>query len=127
MGFTDVMRKAFPFISAAASLGGPLGMMAATAVGKAIGADKPPEPTSEGIANAIATALADPAQRAALINAEHEFQLQAEEMGFKHAEEMESLADADRANARARQVAVKDKMPAMLAIAAVLTLLACIG
>jgi hypothetical protein len=115
MSFTDVLKKSFPFISAAASLGGPVGTMAASLVGKAIGIDKVPA-TADGISNAIATAFADPAQRAALIQAEQQFQLQMAELGYKDAEELASTAAADRANARGREIALKDKIPALLAI-----------
>jgi hypothetical protein len=116
MGFTDVLKKAFPFITAAASLGGPLGTMAASAVGKALNLDKVPSPTADGISTAIATALADPQQRAALIQAEQEFQKQMTELGYQHAEELEQTAAADRANARQREMTLKDKIPAALAI-----------
>lgn len=114
MSFTDVLKKSFPFISAAASLGGPLGTMAASLVGKAIGIDKVPA-TADGISNAIATALADPTERAALIQAEQQFQLQMAELGYKNAEDLESTAAADRSNARLREMTLKDKVPAALA------------
>jgi hypothetical protein len=114
MSFTDVLKKSFPFISAAASLGGPIGTMAASLIGKAIGVDKVP-PTVDGISNAIATAFADPAQRAALIQAEHDFQLQMAELGYKDAEDLAATAAADRANARNREIQVKDWTPRLLA------------
>jgi hypothetical protein len=115
MSFTDVLKKSFPFISAAASLGGPLGTIAASLVGKAIGVDKV-APTADGISNAIATAFADPTQRAALIQAEQQFQAQMAELGYKDAEELASTAELDRANARGREIALKDKIPAVLAM-----------
>jgi hypothetical protein len=115
MAFTDVLKKAFPFITAAASLGGPLGTMAATAVGKALNMDKVPSPSADGISTAIATALADPQQRAALIQAEQEFQKQMTELGYQHAEELEQTASADRVNARQREMTLRDKVPACLA------------
>ena len=115
MAFNDVMRKAFPFISAAASLGGPLGVMAATVVGKAIGADKPPAGTTDGIAGAIAGAMADPAQRAALVKAEQDFQLQMAELGYKDSEELAATAAADRASARNREIQVRDWTPRIMA------------
>lgn len=115
MSFTDVLKKSFPFISAAAGLGGPLGSMAAAIVGKAIGVDKVPA-SADGISNAIATAFADPAQRAALIQAEQQFQAQMAELGYKDAEELAATAASDRANARGREIALKDKIPALLAL-----------
>jgi len=116
MGFTEVLKKAFPFLSAAASLGGPLGIMASAAVGKAIGADKVPANSPDAISNAIATALADPEQRAKLIEAEHQFQLQMAELGYKDAEEIEATAAADRASARNREIQVRDWMPKALGL-----------
>jgi NH3-dependent NAD+ synthetase len=114
MSFTDVLKKSFPFISAAASLGGPVGTMAASLVGKAIGVDKVPA-TSDGISSAIAVALADPTQRAALLQAEQQFQLQMSELGYKSAEELSATDAADRASARNREISLKDKVPAILA------------
>ena len=114
MSFIDVVKKAFPFISAAASLGGPIGIMAAAVVGKAIGADKAPDPTPDGVANAIAAAIGDPAQRAALVKAEQDFQLQMAELGYKNAADLEATAEEDRASARNREIQVKDWMPKLL-------------
>lgn len=113
MSFNDVVKKAFPFISAAASLGGPIGVMAAAVVGKAIGVDKV-DPSTDGISNAIATALADPAQRAALLQAEQQFQTQMAELGYKDAEALAATSEADRASARNREIQVKDWTPRIL-------------
>jgi hypothetical protein len=115
MSFTDVLKKSFPFISAAASLGGPVGTMAATLVGKALGVNNV-APTADGISNAIAAAFADPTQRAQLIQAEQQFQAQMAELGYHDAEELASTAELDRASARNRQIALKDRIPAVLAI-----------
>jgi hypothetical protein len=115
MSFTEVVRKSFPFISAAASLGGPVGTIAAGLVGKAIGVDKV-SPTADGISNAIASAFANPEQRAALIDAENKFQLQMKELGYESAEQLAATDAADRASARGREIALKDKVPAVLAL-----------
>lgn len=116
MAFIDQVRKAFPFISAAAAIGGPLGTMAAAAVGKAIGADRPIAATGDGISTAIATVFADPAQRAALIKAEQDFQLQMSDLGYKDAEALAATAEADRASARAMQVQTRSWLPGALAM-----------
>lgn len=110
MSFTDILKKSFPFISAAASLGGPVGTMAATLVGKALGVDKVPA-TAEGISNVIATAFADPAQRTALVQAEQQFQAQMAELGYKDVETLAATDEADRASARNREVQVRDYTP----------------
>jgi hypothetical protein len=109
--FVAGIKKAFPFISAAASLGGPFGVMAASVVGKALGVDKAPDSTGDGITNAIAAAMVDPAQRAALLKAEQDFQAQMAELGYKDAEEMEQIAADDRASARNREIQVRDRTP----------------
>jgi len=115
MSFLDIIKKAFPFISAAASLGGPLGTMAANAVGKALNVDASKAVTPENIESIITQAFADPAQRAALLQAEQNFQAQMAELGYKDAETMVEDANADRANARAREIAVRDWTPKVLA------------
>lgn len=115
MSFSDVVKKSFPFISAAASLGGPVGTIGASLVGKAIGVDKIPV-TVDGISNAIATAFADPQQRAALIQAEQQFQAQMAELGYKDAEALAATEEADRASARAMQMQTRSWLPGVLAI-----------
>jgi hypothetical protein len=107
------LKKAFPFISAAASFGGPLGTLAADAVGKAIGANKL-DPSEDSIASAVAGAT--PEQLTALKQAELDLQAKLAEMGFKDAEELAQIAAGDRDSARAREVALRDRIPAILAI-----------
>jgi hypothetical protein len=116
MGFSAVIKKAFPFISAAASLGGPMGVMAAAVVGKALGVDKPPAGTMDGIAGVIAGTIGDPVQRAALQKAEQDFQLQMAELGYKDAADLEAMGDADRASARTMQTQTRSPLPATLAV-----------
>jgi len=38
-------------------------------------------------------------------------------LGFQHQEELEAIAAGDRSNARAREIALRDRIPAILAIA----------
>ena len=121
MGFSDVLRKAFPYISAAAPLGGPLATMAAAAVGKALGNPKV-APGEDSISNAIANAFANPEQRAALLKAEQDFQLQMAELGYKDAEEIANIAQKDRDSARNREIQVRDLTPRILAF---LVIVAC--
>jgi hypothetical protein len=115
MGFQAIFKTAFPFISAAAGLGGPLGTMAANAVGKAIGVDNV---STDQIPDAIATATSkDPDAMLKLKQAEQDFQLQMQKLGFENAEKLAELDASDRANARAREISVRDKTPAVLAYA----------
>jgi hypothetical protein len=111
--FKGLVKKAFPFISAAAAFGGPLGTLAANAVGKAVGATNL-DPTPGGLAAAIAGAT--PEQLQQLRQAEADTQARLQQMGFTHVEELEKLSVEDRESARARQIAVKDRVPGVLAI-----------
>ena len=115
--FTGALKAMFPFISAASSLGGPIGVLAAKAVGSALGIDKV-DPTPEGISTALAVATAkDPDAIVKLKQAEQDFQVQMTKLGFDNVEKLEQIAADDRANARARQIALKDWVPGTLAIA----------
>lgn len=115
MGFQAIFKTAFPFISAAASLGGPLGTMAANAVGKAIGIDNvSPDKVDDAIAEATTK---DPEAMLKLKQAEADFQLRMQELGFKQATDLLNIDAADRANARAREMAVRDRTPMILAFA----------
>lgn len=115
MGFKDVLKTAFPFISIAASVGGPLGTMAASAVGKALGITNV-EGTTDGITTALNTALTtNPEALLELQKAEDAFKLQMAQMGIDSVAKMLELDNADRADARARQIAVRDRTPSYLA------------
>lgn len=121
-GFLKTVGKvAYPFLSTAASAGGPLGTMAAAAVGKALGIDKQ-DATPEGLANAMASATMDAEQRVKLIQAENDFKLQMAALGFKSEADIETIGEQDRDSARKREEVVKDKTPAVLACLAVIGL-----
>ena len=116
MSFTNVLKKAYPFISIAAGMGGPIGNMAASVVGKALGLDKPPAGTADAITNVITGAFADPVQRAALQKAEQDFQAQMAELGYKSQADFEATGELDRASAREMQTSTHSKLPGTLAI-----------
>lgn len=97
------LPQAAPFISVATKILG-------TKTGKTIA------PTAEGLASALSDALGDPAQHAQLMEAEQAFQQAMQQMNFTHIEDLEQLDDADRASARNREIQVKDKIPAILAV-----------
>ena len=118
----EQLKKLFPFISAAASLGGPLGTMAANALGKAIGADKV-EPTQDGIIAALEKASPEALLKAQA--AEQQFKLDMQKLGFEHAEELEKIAAEDRNSARNREIQVRDWMPKVLGIGALAIFGAC--
>lgn len=109
------LKTIFPFLSTAASMvGGPIGTAAANALGKSLGADKE-NPTMDDLAASYAKAT--PEQIAAAKKEEHDFAVKMQEMGFKNVEELERIAAADRASARDREVKLKDRIPAILAVA----------
>lgn len=109
-----IFKAAFPYISSAAVAGGPIAVMAAGAVGKVLGVEVKPEEIEDRIASATAK---DPEIMLKLKEAEQQFQLQMTKLGFDSAEKIEAIQAEDRANARAREIAVRDKIPAFLAIA----------
>jgi len=119
MGFKDILGKAYPFISAAASIGGPPAVIVASMVGKAFGLDKV-EASHVGISDAIAQAQAvDPEAFLKLKQIENDFTIKMKEIGINSAEALLAADNADRADARAREVAVKDHTNKILAFVVV--------
>ena len=110
MDWKAVIGTVAPWIGAA--LGGPLGSAAVTAAANALG-------LSETTENALKTALGGvtPEQMLALKNADQEFQIRMQELGFANAKDMEQLAVDDRSSARQREMAVGDKTVRNLAYA----------
>lgn len=121
--FKTVGKVAYPMITVAAQAGGPFTAMAAQQVGKALGLDKAPEATPEAIEAAMSKAALDPASQVALAKGEQDFQVSMETLTngkIKNAQDFEAhlleIDAADRASARNREITVKDKIPAVLAI-----------
>lgn len=100
----QVLAAVAPILGTA--IGGPFGAVAGTLVSKVLGTD----PTDD---KATETALlaATPDQLVALKKAEEDFQVQMKQLGISE----EKLSFDDTASARAREVAVKDHTPAVLA------------
>lgn len=124
--FKTIGKVAFPFITLAAQAGGPFTAMAAGAVGKALGLDKPPDATPEAIESVLSKAVLDPHTQAALIKADQDFRLQMETLTqgrIKNEQDFEAhlaqIAADDRANARAREIATRDWLPKVLAISVI--------
>ncbi len=122
--FVGLLKKGFPIISAFASFGGPLGTMAASAVGNALGVDKVGS-SHDAIAAAIAGAT--PEQMVQLKQAEADMQVKLQQMGFAHAEELEKLAVEDRESARNLQISTKGRTAPILAWIIVLSFVAACG
>jgi hypothetical protein len=100
----------------ATALGGPLAGVAVKEIGsKLLG-----KPDADEAAVAAAVAGATPADLIKLKELDHAFAAQMAEAGIK----LEEIEAADRANARARQIATKDWVPSALAITVITSFLA---
>ena len=112
MGAVNFLKKVFPFLSiAATSLGGPIGAAGATILGAALGKDIKP-----GEIEAELTRLSMTEEgRIKAAQAEQDFKLAMEKLGFGHVEELERISALDRDSARKREMVIKDKTPMILA------------
>lgn len=100
----QVLRTVAPMLATA--VGGPFGPLAGAAISAALG-------TATGDSKAAETALlsATPDQLLALQKANQDFQVQMKQLGISE----EKLVYDDIANARAREISVKDSTPRNLA------------
>lgn len=107
MDFKDIIKTVAPWIGTA--LGGPLGGMAVKAAADALG-------LSDSTADAIKAAVsgATPDQLLALKEADQNFQIQMQTLGFANIKDLEAIAAADRDSARKMQIASPSFMPAVL-------------
>lgn len=107
MDFKDIIKTVAPWIGTA--LGGPLGGMAVKAAADALG-------LSDSTADAIKAAVsgATPDQLLALKEADQNFQIQMQTLGFANIKDLEAIAAADRDSARKMQIANPSFMPAVL-------------
>lgn len=109
----DILKAGFPFLSAGLGVAGPIGQMAANALGLALGLSKA-NPSPDDIQSALSKGMT-PDQISALKDAEQKFQLQMQQLQFQHSEDLEALAEKDRESARNREIQVRDKTPRNLA------------
>lgn len=118
MKFSAVIQKVTPWIATAASLapipGAPLIAMAAKALSTGLSTDVKPDPSA--IETAITTAMANPDQLATLKKIDDDFAVQMKQLGIQELEDLAKIAADDTANARAREIALKDRVPALLAL-----------
>ena len=113
MGAKAFLSKAFPFLSVAATaFGGPIGAAGASILGAALGKEVKPE----GLEGELTKLTMTEEGRLKATQAEADFKLQMEKLGFAHIEELERIVSADRDSARKREMTVKDKMPTILGI-----------
>lgn len=114
MGFNlkGVLGTVAPWIATA--IGGPMAGQAVSMISGALGLKS--DAKLGDVQEALAQGQLTGDQLVALKKADQEFQEQMQAAGFKHIEDLEALAASDRASARAREIAVKDWTPKVLAI-----------
>jgi hypothetical protein len=109
----DFLKKVLPWIGAAASGNVPaLLSMGAAEIGKVLG--KKVDANADAITAAVAGAT--PEQILALKQADNDFKLKAQALGFEQERDLETISANDRASARQREMSVRDKIPAILAV-----------
>lgn len=112
MNISGFVSKILPFIGAAASGNIPaLASLAMQAVAQATGKSVT---KTDDIAAAVAGAT--PEQLVALKQAENDFAVKMQAMGFQNAEDVAKIDADDRTSARQREMTLKDRIPAILAI-----------
>jgi hypothetical protein len=109
MDWKVIIQTIAPWIGTA--LGGPLGGVAVSAIGDAMG-------LSDKTEAAVKAALsgASPEQMLALKQADQQFALRMQELGFKQLADMEALAAGDRKDARDLQKTTRSPIPAVLSV-----------
>jgi hypothetical protein len=108
------LKKAAPFVGSALQLGGPVGMMAGTVL-KAIAGT--PIGSAEDLAAAFAKSPDQQKFLADLKTSEQQFAIQMKQLDINSVDDLEKIMSDDRDSARKREIAVKDKVPAILAFA----------
>ena len=106
-------KKAMPFISTGLSLAGPPGILAATVVGKVLNVSNP---TTDSVTKALSGLVMTPELQAQLAEAENQYRLQMQTLGFQHEDDLAKIAADDRASARSMQMQTRSWVPAALAI-----------
>lgn len=96
MDWKNIVATVAPWIGTA--LGGPFGGMAVSAVSDALGLSDKTEASIKAALSGVT-----PEQMLALKNADQEFALKMQELGFKQVSDMEALAAGDRKDARDMQ------------------------
>ena len=110
MDWKQVVATVAPWIGGA--LGGPLGGAAMTVIADTLGLS---EKTESAIKHALSGTT--PEQMLALKQADIDFSLKMQELGFANSKDIEALAVSDRDSARKREIVVGDKTARNLAYA----------
>lgn len=110
------LKKAAPFVAKALELGGPIGVMAGAAV-NAVAGGTAKISTAEDLAAAFAKTPDQQKFITDLKTSEQQFALQMKQLEINSVDDLEKILADDRASARGREIAVKDKTPAIMAFA----------
>jgi hypothetical protein len=108
MDWTSVIKTVAPWIGTA--LGGPLGGMAVEAASNALGLSTK---TTDSLKQALSGAT--PEQMLALKQADDNFAVQMQKLGFDHLEKMDELSFKDTDSARNREIQTHDVTPKVIA------------
>src|SRR5260221_7035598 len=106
------LKKAAPFVAKALEFGGPVGAMAGTIINSVAGTKIS---TSDDLAAAFAKTPDQQKFIADLKTSEQQFALQMKQLEINSVDDLEKIMAAYRASARGREIAVKDRTPAILA------------
>jgi len=107
MDWKAIISTVAPWLGSA--IAGPLGGMAVEAAANALGLT---EKTTDALKTAISGAT--PEQMLALKQADQQFALQMQALGFKQVSDLEAIAAGDRKSARDMQMVTKSLAPAIL-------------
>lgn len=97
----------------ATAIGGPMAGQAVATIANSLGLKA--DAKVEDVEQALAEGKLTGDQLVALKKADQDFQAQMESLGFDNIQKLEQLASQDRANARQREINVKDVTPRLLA------------
>lgn len=106
-------KKAMPFIVTALSVAGPAGTAAATVLGSVL---KIQNPTTDSVQKALASLTLTPEMQVQLTQAENQFKMQMQSMGYQHEDDLAKIGADDRASARQMQIQTRSKVAPALAI-----------
>lgn len=109
----------------ATALGGPMAGSAVTWAEKALGVAPGTFKNGQDILNAVAGGT--PEQRLAFKQADNDFALHMQQLGFQDVETLAKIAEDDRDSARKREIAVKDWTPKVLAYGVTIGFFAILG
>lgn len=119
MGFGGFFKKIAPWLSAGAQFIPGAGPVIAGTINQIAGASGHPEVTATGTLDSITDAVAALSGNAdALLKikqADQDYAKQMQLLGFQHEDDIEKMFLDDRANARNREIQIRDKVPALLA------------